>query len=405
MVITVETQGLRPYRILHCIDDLGRPGGAEAQLVQTLLHMDRTRFQCLTCHLHPPDELAGTLVASGLPVVDLNINGQRHWLQAIQGLRRLIVQNNIELIHASTSYSNLYAPLAGAIERIPVVFTLINTFDPMDYSLAQASFLSKWRVKQFFMLRALILKATKANIVAISNSVKDSAVDHGIPAQRIQVIYRGLVPEDFNPGRVPGEAIDRARQELGLTGAYPILINVGRLWPQKGQKDIIQAIPDILKCFPKAKLIFAGNGKLKDELESLRDNMGLTDSVKFLGLRTDIPILLSLSHIFVFASYYEGFGNAIAEAMAAGKPVVAFDIPVTREILEGGAGVLVKNRNPGDLAAEVIRLAADHGRYRAIAERARQVSRDKFDIRQNVKKLESVYERVLSKTTRTGDNQ
>ncbi|GEM_PF-146014 len=394
----LKKDGNRSYRILHCIDSLGC-GGSEWQLLHTLHHMDRSRFNCSVCYLQPPGDLEQGISCLRLPVTNLNIQGARDWLRAMQGLMELVNQCHAELIHASTSYSNIYAPLVGAIKHIPVVFTLNRTFDAENQA---DSYLRQWRLRMFFMLRAWVLKVTKARLIAVSQSVKESAVKHlRLPAERIQVVYRGLVPQDYEPGRFSGEEIQKARQDIGLTDAYPVLINVGRLWSVKGQKYLIQAMPIILKRFPQARLLIAGGGPLKGELEGLRDSLGLKSCVEFLGQRKDIPLLLSMANMYVAASHCEGLSNAIVEAMAAGKPVVAFDIPMTREVLEGGAGVLVGARDPEELAREVVQLAANHERYQSISKRASEIVREKFDIRKNVRQIEAYYEQVISDSAAT----
>lgn len=118
--------------------------------------------------------------------------------------------------------------------------------------------------------------------------------------------------------------------------------------------------------------------------------------MKLLGLRDDIPLLLAVSDIYVATSYLEGFGNAIVEAMAAGKPVVAYDIPVFNEILKGEAGILVESRNHDLLAAEIVRLAANPEKIQVMGSRGIQMVRDNFDIRRNTKRLEYLYERIIN---------
>ncbi len=394
--VTKLEQITRPYRVLHCIDNLGR-GGAESQLVQTLAHIDKTRFDNSVCHLNSPDDLKGSIVKSGLPVTNLNIGNPRNLFKAIKGLRRLIREHHIELIHASTSYSNFYAPIVGIIEHIPVIFTLTTTHNAKVHGQTRGSFLRRLRVKNFFLWRAAILKIAKAGIVAVSNTVKESAIkDLRIPAERIEVVYRGLVPEQYAQQDV--EIIQKAKQKLGLADAYPILINVGRLWPVKGQKDLILAMSMVAKSFPQAKLLIAGQGPLQAELEELCDRLGLKDHVKLLGLRNDVPLLLAISDIYVAASYLEGFPNVIAEAMAAGKPIVSYDIPACREILEGEAGVLIGQRDPERLALEVSRLAADSEKMRAMGSRGMDIVRKSFDIRCNTKRLEDIYKKIISET-------
>jgi len=383
------------YRILHCIDNLGR-GGAESQLVQTLLNMDNNRFENYVCYLRPPSDLEAAIVRSGLPVTNLNISSPRSWLRAILRLKRLVREHHIELIHASTSYSNVYAPIVGAIEHIPVLFTLTTTHDAKTHGETRSSFFRQFRVKNFYSWRAFLLKTTRAKIIAISNTVKESAIkDLRIPADRITVVYRGLTVEDYHPEHHGEAVIETLKETLGVTGAYPILLNVGRLWPVKCQKDLVQAMPAVKKHFPNARLLIAGQGPLKAELEELRDRLGLYDSVKFLGLRDDISLLLELSDLYVGASYLEGLGNAVVEAMAAGKPVVAYDIPVWDEILRGKAGILVESRKPDLLAAEIARLAADPEKMRIRGSWGVQIARDNFVIRVNTKKLENIYEKIL----------
>lgn len=388
----------RPYRILHCIDNLGR-GGAESQMVQTLLHIDKRRFENYVCFLHLPNDLEKEIIDAGLPITNLNINSPRNFFQAIRGLRQSVRKYKIDLIHASTYYSNLYAPIVGAIEHIPVVFTLNTTYDVRDYNSADPSFMCKWRIKRFYQLRAFILKVTKASIIAVSNSTKKSAIEHlKIPAEKIQVVYRGLIPENYKPEFFSTERIQSTKHELGITNAFPILVNVGRLWSEKGQKDLIQAMPHILKSYPQAQLLIAGIGPLAKKLESLRDEHGLKENVRFLGLYHDIPLLLAISDIFVAASYLEGCPNAIAESMAAGKPIVAYSIPVCHEIMEEKSGILVDTRDPIHLAKAVLKLTDDPKIARDMGNWGMNIVSRNFDIRINTKELENIYEKILNRT-------
>jgi glycosyltransferase involved in cell wall biosynthesis len=231
----------------------------------------------------------------------------------------------------------------------------------------------------------------------VSNTVKESAIKNlGISADRVDVVYRGLAIENFLPEHHEDGAAIKLKEELTLADAYPILINVGRLWPVKGQRDLIQAMPAIKKRFPRAILLIAGQGPLEAELKKERDRLKLQDSVKFLGLRNDIPLLLAVSDIYVATSYLEGFGNALVEAMAAGKPSVAYDIPAWREVLKGEAGVLVETRSPDRLADEITRLASDPEKIKMMGSRGIQIARENFDIRVNTKNLERIYERILN---------
>jgi glycosyltransferase involved in cell wall biosynthesis len=190
--------------------------------------------------------------------------------------------------------------------------------------------------------------------------------------------------------------VKKVKNELGLNGVYPILVNVARLAPVKGQKELLEAMPHILRRFPEAKLLLAGDGPLLEELSQLRNNLRLQKQVYLLGRRDDIAALLASSDIFVFSSYYEGLPGAVIEAMAAGKPVVAFNIPALREIIQNNLnGILVSGRDVPGLAGAVIKIAEERQEALDMGEQARDIARHHFDIISNLKKLEEIYNVLL----------
>ncbi len=115
--------------------------------------------------------------------------------------------------------------------------------------------------------------------------------------------------------------------ELGIQAGDRVLGAVGSLYPVKGHKFLLDAMPTVLQYFPNTVLIIAGRGQrevlLKNEVKRLR----FEEKVRFLGMRQDIPRLLALMDVFVFPSLSEGLSMALLEAMAAGKPVVATRVP------------------------------------------------------------------------------
>ena len=124
--------------------------------------------------------------------------------------------------------------------------------------------------------------------------------------------------------------------------------------------------------------------------------LGLQNHVGFLGQREDIPSLLQMSDIFVFSSHYEGIPNAVIEGQAAGLPVVAFRIPGLEEVMEDGkSGLVVEPRDVFQFGNAVVQMARHQSLASSMGERGQQIVREKFDIRNNTKKLEDLYERLL----------
>ena len=134
---------------------------------------------------------------------------------------------------------------------------------------------------------------------------------------------------------------------------------VARLDPIKDQATLIRAFAQVVKEHPRAELWLVGDGTRAAELCELAAAEGVADGVVFWGPRSDVPELLGQMDVFAFStSRDEGFGIALIEAMAAGLPVVASDVPACREVLgSGAAGVLVPPGDPASPRRGDLRLA------------------------------------------------
>lgn len=388
------------HTVLHVIGVLGI-GGAERQLVQTLRHMDRERFQNIVLYFHPPDDLRDEVESLGVPVIRLADSGRIGWVKIVRSIRKAIKEHRADLVHGSVFPADVFALVAGATARVPVVVTVTNTFDARERSQAgrdagDALFKSRMVHGAGYAIGAIAARAASSRFVAISEAVRRSAIkDLHLPQDRISVVYRGLTPESYVLTQDAAVDVSVTKARLGLTGAYPILLNTARWVPQKGQADLLRAMPTVLAEYPNARLLMAGEGPLRATLEQLRDDLGLRDSVQ-LFQKPSVPLLLRLCDIFVFSSHYEGLGNAVIEASAAGKPVVAFHLPALSEIVEDGlSGVLVTPRDPVAFARAVLSVAGQRKTVRAMGERGSAIVREKFDIRTNTRKLEALYGQLL----------
>jgi len=376
-------------------------GGAERQLFETIRHLDQTRFSNIVHYSHPPDDLRVDFESLHVPTIRLSSTNKVGWFALIRGLTQAVRDYDVDLIHGSVFPSDVFALIAGVFTRVPVVITITNTFDMKSRAQANRNSRGKhWRshvVHRFgYSVGAIAARISKCAIVAISEAVKHSASrDLHLPHQLMEVIYRGVIPEEFDHtgpsiGRLP-----EVKKKLGLYDCYPILLNGARLVPQKGQDDLVRAMPAIVARYPNARLLIAGRGHLYAKLQDLRDRLSLQNHVHIMGKQDVVP-LLHMCDISVFSSHYEGLGNSVVEAQAAGKLVVAFHIPSLEEIVENGrSGILVDSRDVQRFAQAVTELASKPTLMRAMGERGRQIVRRKFDIRKNVRKLESLYERIL----------
>ena len=207
-----------------------------------------------------------------------------------------------------------------------------------------------------------------ANITA-SHSVYESF--EGYPkfyVNRLRVIHNGLL---FDESVLePAEA----REKFGLPKQVLLVVNVGRLAQQKNQELLLRAFPFL----PEVHLAIAGDGELKQTLVQIAATLGVQDRVHLLGeiSPADIPDFLRAGDLFAFPSRWEGFGIAVVEAMHAGLPVVASDIPALREVLRGAdgepAGLLLSPDDGPAWSRAIQRVLEDNGLRADLSLRARQ---------------------------------
>ena len=200
-------------------------------------------------------------------------------------------------------------------------------------------------------------------------------------AQKIQVIPNGIPLETFETAQ-PAEL---ATIPLGVAR----LVFVGRFEPQKDHDTILRALTHV----PNVHLLLVGDGPLRPRLESRACSLGIAERVTFLGARSDVPQVLKASDIYIHSTTSDGFGIAACEAMAAGLPVLASDVPGLAQVLEG-AGVLFPTGDDKALASEIQGLLASPERQHRMKEASRLRARC-FSIERTVDAHVEMYRSLL----------
>jgi glycosyltransferase involved in cell wall biosynthesis len=172
---------------------------------------------------------------------------------------------------------------------------------------------------------------------------------------------------------------------LRIKNDPPIILMVARMDDAKDQPTLIQACALLTRSGFPIRLRFAGEGPERAKHEALCRNEGIEDLVEFLGSRRDVPELIGECDLAVLATHTEGFGIVLAEAMSAGTPVIATDIPVCRDVLDSGrCGLLVPPRDVEALADAIRRLLEDAVLRDRLARAGRARAAELYDIKHMV---------------------
>lgn len=219
--------------------------------------------------------------------------------------------------------------------------------------------------------------------------------------QRLRVVHLGTDPERFRPGVETDEI--RRRFELP-DGDGPWLLTVARLEPHKGVDTVIEALPAILERAPAVRYAVAGSGPERDKLEKLAGKTGVAERVRFLGevSEHDLPGLYNLASVYVGASRraerigVEGFGIALVEASACGRPVVAGNAGgIPDAVRDGETGFLVPAEEPAAFADAICRLLADPALAQRIGQNGRRAVETYFNWDRVVRDVRDIEAAVL----------
>jgi glycosyltransferase involved in cell wall biosynthesis len=234
----------------------------------------------------------------------------------------------------------------------------------------------------------LALRGT-AEPVAVSEALKHHLCrDLFLSPERISVVPNGI---PYSPVTDSG-----IRASLGLPPSARLLVAIGNLYPVKGHRFLIEALQRIAPEHPEACLLIAGRGDQFEPLKELSVSLGIADRVRLLGLRDDVPALLSAADVFVLPSLSEGLPIAILEAMFAGKPIVASDVGDIGAAL-AGCGRLVPPGNADALAAGLHQLLSDPTAARRMGEAARSRARTEYDVDHMTERYKTLYQRALER--------
>jgi glycosyltransferase involved in cell wall biosynthesis len=213
--------------------------------------------------------------------------------------------------------------------------------------------------------------------------------DFAIPKEKSLILLNAIRVHEFSQERPDGR--ERVRAELGIGSNAWAIGMIGRLSPMKGHELALRAMTEVLARHPDVNLVVVGHGEMRPDLEELARELRLERTVIFTGQREDIPDVLAALDLVMFSSLREGHPLACLEAIAAAKPVVAFDIPGPGDIVKHGeTGLLVRKGDVRGLAEAITATMDDRALYERMVAGCKQ-AREGFGLEQHLRKLEELW--------------
>ena len=346
-----------PMRIAAILVGLRPDGGAEALLRTFADYVGNTDHELhVICLSDLGPEVRATLTAAGLGFTELPA---RRLIDPGRFVRLVKALRGFDVVQTNLLSPNVLGVLAARALGIGSVAILHNEKSYGDSHLYHGK------------AEGLTLGKLADRVVAVGPRTQIARQEF-LPGVEIHVL-----PNAVAPGPRPTDDERRAlRAEVMTDPDGYMLLNVGRLHPQKAQDALIDSLPSVLERIPNAELVVVGSGDLHEPLAKQAADLGLTDRVNLTGARTDARELMAACDMFVLPSSWEGLPVAMLEAMEAGVPVLASAVGDVSSVLGDDAGWTLPGNTPEAIAAGIIEVYQAPDIADRVAEAQARVAQD-----------------------------
>jgi glycosyltransferase involved in cell wall biosynthesis len=367
-------------------------GGAEEHILTLLRKLDRAMFRpVLVCPSECAEQLRPDL-PQDVPVEKLKFERPYQLGRAWQ-LAKLLKQYQVGILHSHLFCSSLAASPVARLSGVPVVMETPHLREAWRHGLIKGS----------YAVDRAIASCVDHYIAVSEANARYLINEKRLPSGKVHVIHNGCDLNKYEPRRSVPQGL---RASLGFADDDPVIVALGRLEPQKGHRNLLDAQVRVLREIPKARLVCVGTGALAQELLDQTRKLGIENSVRFVGYQSNVADWLALADISVLPSLFEGLPLVAIESLAAQRPMVATAVDGTVEVvINEQTGLTVPPQNAKALAAALIRLLRDPQLRSQLAQNGRQFVFEHFSQEQQVRKTQNLYLRAWETSPATKRNR
>jgi glycosyltransferase involved in cell wall biosynthesis len=381
-------------RVTHIITRLVI-GGAQENTVATVLGLR----QRADIHVHlisgPTTGNEGSMESSfatcpdALSIVSALVRPVHPWkdVRAWRDLTLLLRKQSPEIVHTHSGKAGILGRLAARRAAVPVIIHHIHgpSFGPFQGPVANTVFLTAEK----------IAARTTTHFICSANAMTRRYLAAGIGHPEMYTrVLSGFRIEPFLEARNDREL----RAKLGVPEDAFVIGKVGRLAPLKGHDDLFKAFAILLPQQPNVRLLLIGDGALRTQLERRANELGLRDKIIFAGLvtPTEVPRHIGIMDCLAHLSQREALSRALPQALAAAKPVIAYDFDGADEVcLHGETGFLVRTGDLESVSRYLLELSHDRALRNRLGQRGQQFVKEQFPVENMVEQIYQLYQRLL----------
>ena len=337
--------------------------------------LDHRGYKFTACSINMGGPIESDLLSLNIPYEIINRNPKRRIL-TMWKVCKLLQKTKPNIVHTHHLGQLFYSVIGAKLCGAKIIHTEHSNIGISD-------------MKNRLLLK--VLSKFCEYVTSVSDDVRDFLYRKaGIPDKKLLVIYNGVDLTRFNP------AVVLPKTALGFKETDKIIGIVGSLIEVKDHLTLLAAFHEIQKTEANVKLLIVGDGDGRESLIQESRRLGIHDNVRFLGVRKDIPQLLSAMDVFVLCSISEGMPLALLEAMAMERPVVATSVGSIPSVLKNKInGLLVGPKKPMELAAAIRSILNDSTFGSNLGKAALNTVKERFDFKNTLEKYDRLYKKIL----------